>query len=95
MRTSVQALWLAALLPLGAASAPPAPGAVAARFEASAGIRPQARSDDGRYALSASLKVVPEATSTDGRFALKAVHLPGVGCEPFADAVFADGFEGP
>lgn len=88
-------LALAALLPLFAAASAPTSNPGVERFRVSAQIRPQARSDDGRFALTANVRVVPAATSMDGRFALKAVYLPGVGCEPFADGIFANGFEGP
>ena len=88
-------LALAALLPMFAAASEPASSPDADRFRVSAQIRPQARSDDGRYALTASLRVVPAATSLDGRFALEAVNVPDVGCDPFADGIFANGFENP
>ncbi len=88
-------LAFAALLPMFATASEPTSSPGAERFRVSAQIRPQARSDDGRFALTANVRVVPAATSMDGRFALKAVYLPGVGCEPFADGIFANGFEGP
>jgi hypothetical protein len=88
-------LVLAALLPLFAAASEPATHPDDERFRVSAQIRPQARSDDGRFALTASARVVPATTSLDGRFALKAVNVPDVGCEPFADGIFANGFENP
>lgn len=88
-------LALAALLPMLAAASGPTSSPGTERFRVSAQIRPQARSEDGRFAVTASARVVPAATSPDGRFALKAVNLPDVGCEPFADGVFANGFEGP
>lgn len=88
-------LMLATLLPMFAAASEPATGPSAERFRVSAQIRPQARSDDGRFALTASARVVPAATSLDGRFTLKAVNLPDVGCDPFPVAIFANGFENP
>jgi hypothetical protein len=88
-------LAFATLLPMFAAASGPATGPGAERFRVSAQIRPQARSDDGRFALTASVRVVPAATSVDRRFALKAVNLPDVGCEPFPIAIFANGFESP
>ncbi len=88
-------LALAALLPTFAAASEPTPTPDADRFRVSALVRPQARSDDGRFALTASARVMPSATSVDGRFALKAVNVPDVGCEPFADPIFANGFENP
>ena len=88
-------LALAALLPMFAAASESTATSGAERFRVSAQIRPQARSDDGRFALTASARVVPAATSLDGRFALKAVNVPDVGCEPFADGIFANGFENP
>ncbi len=88
-------LALAALLPISSAAAEPVASPSPDRFRVSAQIRPQARSDDGRFALTASVRVVPAAMSLDGRFALKAVNLPDVGCVPFADGIFANGFENP
>ncbi len=88
-------LAFATLLPLCAAASEPTPNSDADRFRVSAQIRPQARSNDGRFALTASARVVPAATSLDGRFALKSVNVPDVGCEPFADGIFANGFENP
>ena len=88
-------LVLAALLPLFAAASAPTPTSDADRFRVSAQIRLQTRSDDGRFALMANVRVVPAARSLDGRFALKAVNVPNVGCEPFADGIFANGFENP
>ena len=85
-------LAFAALMPMFAAAFEPMTTSDADRFRVSAQIR---RSDDGRYARTANVRVVPAATSLDGRFALKAVNLPDVGCEPFADGIFANGFENP
>lgn len=84
-----------ALLPIFAAASETTTAPGADRFRVNAQIRPQARSDDGRFALTADVRVVPAAKSLDGRFALKAVNLPDVGCEPFADGIFANGFENP
>jgi hypothetical protein len=88
-------LMLAALVPMFAAASAPTSNPSTERFRVSAEIRPQARSDDGRFTLTASARVVPAATSLDGRFALKSITVPDVGCEPFADSVFANGFESP
>ena len=77
--------------PAFAADAPEAP----ARFRIDASLRPLAMSACGRFALDASARFAPEAKSADGRFALKAVHVPSVGCDPFPDPLFADGFEAP
>lgn len=88
-------LVLASLLPMFAAAFEPNSIEDTERFHVSAEIRPQARSDDGRFALTASARVVPAATSLDGRFALKSTTVPDVGCDPFADGVFANGFESP
>lgn len=88
-------LLFASLLPMFAAASEPTPNSDADRFRVSAQIRPQADSDDGRFALTASARVVPAATSLDGRFALKAVNVPNVGCDPFAVGIFANGFENP
>lgn len=84
----------AAALPMFAAASEPASLPAAERFRMGSDIRPQTRSDDGRFALTATARVVPAATSRDGRFVLKAVDVPDVGCAPFpADGLFADGFE--
>jgi hypothetical protein len=88
-------LVFAVLLPMFAAASEPTPTSDADRFRVSAQIRPQTRSDDGRFALTASARVEPSATSLDGRFALKAVNVPNVGCDPFAADIFANGFENP
>ena len=88
-------LLFAALLPMFAAASEPTPTSDADRFRVSAQIRPLASSDDGRFALTANVSVVPAAISLDGRFALKAVNLPDVGCDPFGDGIFANGFENP
>jgi hypothetical protein len=88
-------LAFAALLPMSASAAAPTSTADPERFRVDAQIRPQARSDGGRFALTADLRVVPVATSEDGRFALKAVNVPDVGCDPFPIAIFANGFENP
>jgi hypothetical protein len=88
-------LAFATLLPMVATASAPKSHEGAERFRVSAQIRPQARSDDGRFALTGSARVVPAATSLDGRFALKAVNVPNVGCEPFADGIFSNGFENP
>jgi hypothetical protein len=69
--------------------------AAPSRFRLEAELRPLAVSACGRFALDARAQLAPEAQSADGRYALKAVHVPAVGCDPFPDPVFADGFEGP
>jgi hypothetical protein len=95
MRIRNLSLAIAVLVSMAVSAAElPAPVG-SGRFNVSAQIRPQTRSDDGRFALTASARVVPAATSLDGRFALKAVNVPNVGCEPFADGIFANGFENP
>ncbi len=76
------------LMAAGDAAAP-------SRFRLEAELRPLAVSACGRFALDARARSAPEARSADGRYALKAVHVPAVGCDPFPDPVFADGFEGP
>jgi hypothetical protein len=63
------------------------------RFQVRGEIQPQARSDEGRFALGAELKVVPEQASADGRFVIKAINTPEAGCDPLLD-LFANGFEG-
>lgn len=88
-------LLFAALLPAFAATSDQQPDLKSDRFRVSAQIRPQERSDDGRFALTAYVRVVPAATSLDGRFAVKAINVPDVGCEPFPIAIFANGFENP
>lgn len=67
----------------------------APRYTLTAELRPLAVSACGRFALAAEARFAPQALSADGRFALKAVHVPTVGCDPFPDPLFADGFEGP
>jgi hypothetical protein len=69
--------------------------AAPSRYRLEAELRPLAVSACGRFALDARARSAPEAQSADGRYALKAVHVPAVGCDPFPDPVFADGFEGP
>jgi hypothetical protein len=54
-----------------------------------------ATSTCGRYAVAAESRYAPEARSRDGRYALKAVNLPAVGCDPFPDPLFRNGFESP
>lgn len=66
-----------------------------ARFALDAELRPLAVSACGRYAIEASARQVPEATSADGRYTLKTVNVPTVGCDPFPDPIFANGFETP
>lgn len=66
-----------------------------ARFAVEAELRPLAVSTCGRFALEATARHAPEASSVDGRFALKAVNVPTVGCDPFLDPIFANGFEAP
>ncbi len=65
----------------------------AARFRIDATLHSLAVSACGRFALDANARFAPEAKSADGRFALKAVHVPSVGCDPFPDPLFSDGFE--
>jgi hypothetical protein len=65
------------------------------RFRVEAELRPLAVSACGRFALDAQARLAPEAKSADGRFTLKAVRVPAVGCDPFPDPLFADGFENP
>jgi hypothetical protein len=78
--------------PIGALAAKDAEGP---RFRLQAELRPLAVSACGRFALDAQARLAPEAKSADGRFTLKAVHVPAVGCDPFPDPLFADGFENP
>ncbi len=49
---------------------------------------------DGRYALKeASASVKPAPTTPDGRFKLVEIRQPAVGCDPFPEVLFANGFE--
>jgi hypothetical protein len=92
---AVQAVVLALIgWPCGLALAAEATGQPA-RFKVEAELRPLAMSACGRFALDASARFAPEAKSADGRFALKAVHVPNVGCDPFPEPLFGDGFEAP
>ena len=51
-------------------------------------------SADGRYTLSeAKANVETAPTTTDGRFKLVEIRQPAVGCSPFPDPLFANGFE--
>lgn len=61
------------------------------RFRIQGEIRPQTLSSDGRYSLGAAVRYTPEGRSADGRFGMKALN--GASCDPFADALFANGFE--
>jgi hypothetical protein len=65
------------------------------RYALEAELQPLAVSSDGRFALAASARYLPEQTSANGRFTLKAVNAPQVGCDPFPDPLFANGFEAP
>ena len=78
-------LALAALLTVATAEA--------VRFTASAEVHPLGRSADGRFSAGGEVTVQPAAASADGRFVLKATNAPSVGCDPFADELFANGFE--
>lgn len=65
------------------------------RYAITAELRPLAVSACGRFAIDASARYAPEAKSADGRYALKAVNVPSVGCDPFPDPIFWNGFEAP
>lgn len=65
------------------------------RFRVLADIHANPRSEEGRFALRGELRAMSVGSSPDGRFLLKAVHAPDVGCDPFTDSLFANGFEGP
>jgi hypothetical protein len=91
-----RSLALLVAILLAPASAQAADGSpTASRFRLEAELRPLAVSACGRFALDAQARLAPEAKSADGRFTLKAVHVPAVGCDPFPDPLFADGFENP
>lgn len=70
-------------------------GERSSRFALTAELRPIAVSACGRFALDASDRHAAEARSADGRYALKAVNTPAVGCDPFPDPIFSNGFEAP
>lgn len=65
------------------------------RFQVAAGLRLHATSSDGRFAVEAEARYTPATTATGGRFTFKAVNTPTVGCAPFPDPLFSDGFESP
>lgn len=49
---------------------------------------------DGRYTLAeASARVEGAAATSDGRFKLVEIRQPAVGCDPFPEELFANGFE--
>lgn len=49
---------------------------------------------DGRYTLvEASARVEAEPATPDGRFKLIEIRQPAVGCDPFPEELFANGFE--
>jgi hypothetical protein len=82
--------WLLAATLLIAVPALAAPPAGSGRYRVEGEVRELARSADGRYALSAEARFKPAAKSADGRYALKSTT---VGCDPFPDELFANGFE--
>ncbi len=90
MRALMHAGWILAAIGPGLALAG-APIEVDSRYRVSAELKPVARSDNGRYALSAEVRVVPQQTSADGRYALKSAS--GMTCGVGPDALFANGFE--
>lgn len=94
--------WLALLLVGGAAPWPQAwcrdaadAAAPSTRFAVQATLVPLQRSDDGRYALSAQTRFVPGVGASGSRFTLRSADAPDATCEPFADTLFANGFESP
>lgn len=53
-----------------------------------------ATSGDGRFALTEARVAVSKAPATpDGRFTLIETSQPEVGCDPFPEQLFANGFE--
>jgi hypothetical protein len=49
---------------------------------------------DGRYTLTeANARSAAVLNTPDGRFQLIETRQPAVGCEPFPEALFANGFE--
>jgi hypothetical protein len=49
---------------------------------------------DGRYTLAeASARVEAAPATPDGRFKLIEIRQPAVGCDPFPEELFANGFE--
>jgi hypothetical protein len=49
---------------------------------------------DGRYTLTeANARSAAVLNTPDGRFELIETRQPAVGCEPFPEALFANGFE--
>lgn len=56
--------------------------------------RVAATSSDGRFALTeARAEVTHAPTTPDGRFRLIETSQPEVGCDPFPEQLFANGFE--
>jgi hypothetical protein len=89
---------LLAVLAAGPAAIAGDPSDPASRYRivtAQAKASSPATSTCGRYAIAAESRYAPEARSRDGRYALKAVNLPAVGCDPFPDPLFQNGFESP
>lgn len=86
LRGGVVLLALAACTTASIAAAPP-------RFTLAAEASATQRSLDGRFVVGAQAQYVPTGVSHGGRFTLKVAQ--GAPCEPFADPLFADGFETP
>lgn len=56
--------------------------------------RVSAASADGRFTLDAASAAVTHTSATpDGRYRLTEVRRPDVGCDPFPDSIFSNGFE--
>jgi hypothetical protein len=56
--------------------------------------RVAATSADGRFMLSeARAQMMQAPTTPDGRFSLIETRRPEVGCDPFPEQLFANGFE--
>lgn len=58
------------------------------------GAHVAASTGDGRFALTEARVAVSAAQTTpDGRFSLIETRQPEVGCDPFPEQLFANGFE--
>ncbi len=94
-RTLVAAL-IATMLCVGSTGANATPASVEARAPTFRLLEAHvaATSGDGRFALTEARVAVSKAPTTpDGRFRLIETSQPEVGCDPFPEQLFANGFE--
>ncbi len=91
MAASTVLFALALALSPGAASETPSAAAQAFELVES---RVAPATADGRYTLTeANARSAAAASTPDGRFQLIETRQPAVGCEPFPQELFANGFE--